>query len=320
MVQRERHDRHRNLVVAATGTGRQSWPALDYKGLGPGRSPAEPAVRGASRPDPAAEPRHVPSRTQGRRASARSSAGVESLAGPPRLRDDPVAAKVERSSGSTRSHYDVVIVDEFHHAEAPSYAALLEHVEPQELLGLTATPERMDGGDVRRWFGGRIAVELRVWEAIDRGFLCPFQYFGVADTVDLSDLAWRRGGYDLQALDQLVTGDDVRARRAAQAVEQWHPLSGVDAGPGVLRVGGPCRVHGRTGSPATGSRRWRSVAQTPRPTKTSASAPDAPGEIRACSRSTLGEGVDVPNVDTVLLLRPTQSATVFSRRSAADSD
>ena len=111
------------------------------------------------------------------------------VAGPrpaPCVRDDPVAQSARRSRRSIPRYFDVVIVDEFHHAEAPSYAALLEHLKPAELLGLTATPERMDGGDVTRWFGGRIAVELRVWEAIDRGYLAPFQYFGVADTVDLS--------------------------------------------------------------------------------------------------------------------------------------
>ena len=102
--------------------------------------------------------------------------------------------KVARSEAIEPGGFDVVIVDEFHHAEAPSYTALLEHLQPVELLGLTATPERMDGGDVTRWFGGRIAVELRVWEAIDRGYLAPFQYFGVSDTEDLSNrhLAPRR--------------------------------------------------------------------------------------------------------------------------------
>ena len=104
-------------------------------------------------------------------------------------------------------------MDEFHHAEAPSYTRLLDHLQPQELLGLTATPERMDGRDVTRWFGGRIAVELRIWEAIDRGYLAPFQYFGVNDTEDLSGLEWKRGGYDLGALDNLYSGNTMRVRR-----------------------------------------------------------------------------------------------------------
>lgn len=211
-------------------------------------------------------------------------------------------------------HYDVVIVDEFHHAEAPTYAALLEHVKPQELLGLTATPERMDGGDVTRWFGGRIAVELRVWEAIDRGFLCPFQYFGVGDTVDLSDLAWRRSGYDLQALDQLVTGNDVRARRVAQAVEEWHPSAA------SMRALGFCVsvAHAEFMAARFSDYGLASVAvsgQTPESERRQALQRLRAGEIRCVfSVDLFGEGVDVPNVDTVLLLRPTQSATVFSQQ------
>ncbi len=74
--------------------------------------------------------------------------------------------------------FDVVVVDEFHHAAAATYDRLLNHLQPKELLGLTATPERMDGMDVTEWFDHRIAVELRLWEAIDQGFLVPFQYFG----------------------------------------------------------------------------------------------------------------------------------------------
>ncbi len=105
---------------------------------------------------------------------------------------------------------------------------------PPSSFGLTATPERMDGGDVTRWFGGRIAVELRVWEAIDRGYLAPFQYFGVSDTEDLSNLTWRRGGYDVAQLDNLFTGNDIRAHRVVQAIEHWH------ASPNTMRALGFC--------------------------------------------------------------------------------
>ncbi|MCV7171040.1 DEAD/DEAH box helicase family protein, partial [Mycobacterium manitobense] len=94
-------------------------------------------------------------------------------------------------------HFDVVVIDEFHHAEAPSYRRLLDHIAPMELLGLTATPERGDGSDVREFFGGRVAAELRLWDALEQNLLCPFHYFGVYDGTDLEKLQWRRGGYDL---------------------------------------------------------------------------------------------------------------------------
>ena len=74
-------------------------------------------------------------------------------------------------------------MDEFHHAAAPTYQTLLEYYKPKILLGLTATPERMDGKDILDYFDNRIAAEIRLPEAIDRKLLCPFQYFGIADEV-----------------------------------------------------------------------------------------------------------------------------------------
>ena len=74
---------------------------------------------------------------------------------------------------------------------------LLNHLRPKVLLGLTATPERTDGQSVLEWFDGRIAVELRLWDALERGLLCPFQYFGLHDGTDLSHVQWSRRGYDV---------------------------------------------------------------------------------------------------------------------------
>ena len=114
-------------------------------------------------------------------------------------------------------HFDVVIVDEFHHAAAPSYRKLLDHVHPRELLGLTATPERSDDLSVLHWFDDRIAAELRLWDAIEQQRLCPFMYFGIFDGLDLTDIPWRRGqGYDVQALSTLYTSTDAWARTVLQ--------------------------------------------------------------------------------------------------------
>lgn len=99
-----------------------------------------------------------------------------------------------------KNYYDFIIIDEFHHAAAPSYQSLLSYYEPKILLGMTATPERMDGKSVLPYFDGRIAVEIRLPDAIDRKLLCPFQYFGVDDTTDLSQIRWTRGGYDASEL------------------------------------------------------------------------------------------------------------------------
>ena len=114
-----------------------------------------------------------------------------------------------------------MIVDEFHHAAAPSYAALLERITPRELLGLTATPERSDGLDVLKYFGGRIAAELRLWDAIDQQYLVPFDYFGIHDGLDLRDIPWRRGrGYDIDALTNVLTADNAWAHGVLEQVRR----------------------------------------------------------------------------------------------------
>src|SRR4029079_16335841 len=116
--------------------------------------------------------------------------------------------------GIDPSHFDVVVVDEFHHAAAASYERVLTRLQPVELLGLTETPERSDGLPVLHWFGDRIAAELRLWDAIDRHRLTPFSYFGIADELDLREIPWMRGtGYDVEKRTGLITGTDVWARK-----------------------------------------------------------------------------------------------------------
>jgi superfamily II DNA or RNA helicase len=113
-----------------------------------------------------------------------------------------------------------VIVDEFHHAEAATYRRLLDHLDPTVLLGLTATPERTDGLDVKRWFDGRFAFEMRLWDALDQRLLSPFQYFGVADDTDLSEMTWRRGSYVTAELSDVLTGDDARVAEVLRTVRE----------------------------------------------------------------------------------------------------
>src|SRR5690606_10055451 len=93
-----------------------------------------------------------------------------------------------------------------------TYRRILEHLAPRELLGLTATPERGDGTDVRAMFGGRTAADLRLWDAIEADLLSPFHYFGVADGTDLTRVAWRAGRYDETQLENVFTGNDARVR------------------------------------------------------------------------------------------------------------
>src|SRR5699024_4426897 len=114
-----------------------------------------------------------------------------------------------------------IIVDEFHHAAADSYQKLLSHFDPEILLGLTATPERMDGQDITHFFDGKIASEMRLTEAVNRKLLSPFQYFCVSDTVDLSTLKWRGGGYQVRELESVYTGDTRRAQQIVTSLYKY---------------------------------------------------------------------------------------------------
>ena len=119
---------------------------------------------------------------------------------------------------TSEDFYDFIVVDEFHHAAAPTYQRLLMYYQPEILLGLTATPERMDGKNILVYFNNRIAAEIRLPEAIDRKLLCPFQYFGVTDTVDLDTLKWSAGGYDKGELTKIYTLSGVIAKKRASMV------------------------------------------------------------------------------------------------------
>ncbi len=122
---------------------------------------------------------------------------------------------------TTADFYDFIIVDEFHHAEAPSYQKLLNYYQPKILLGLTATPERMDGKNVLEHFDDRIAAEMRLPEAIDRKLLSTFQYFAVSDTIDLSKLKWTRGGYDKKELENVYTSNDIRVNSIITSLNKY---------------------------------------------------------------------------------------------------
>ena len=198
--ERETHDRHRNLLVAATGTGKTVIAALDYKRLA------------ASGPRPsllfiAHRKEILEQALRTYREILKDGAFGELLVDGARpTRGQHVFASVQSLSRATElerwdpAHFDIVVVDEFHHAEATTYQRMLDHFMPSELLGLTATPERSDGVNVANYyFDGRIASELRLWDALKADLLVPFHYFGVADGSDLQGIRFTRGRYDLES-------------------------------------------------------------------------------------------------------------------------
>ncbi|MFE9958146.1 DUF3427 domain-containing protein [Micromonospora sp. NPDC005299] len=308
-AERQVHGRHRNLVVMATGTGKTVVAALDYRRLH--RSGQVDSLLFVAHQQQILKQ----SMSTFRQVMNDGSFGEMLVGGKEPTHWTHVFASIQslHRREINPDAYDMVIVDEFHHAEAPTYARLLERLRPRVLLGLTATPDRADGGDVRRWFDGHAAVELHLWDALERQLLAPFQYFGVHDDVDLSHLRWKRGqGYDPAELDGLYTGNHARARMVLKAVQDT-----VDVG--RMRALGFCVSIGHAEFMADWFNRHGvpSAAVTSRADRAGRTRDGLLREFKASELRVLftvdlfNEGVDLPMVDTILMLRPTESATIF---------
>lgn len=207
--------------------------------------------------------------------------------------------------------FDYIVVDEFHHASARTYRALIEHFTPKFLLGLTATPDRMDGGDLLGLCQDNLVFQCDAFEGIERGLLSAFSYFGVSDTVDYSNIPWRGGRFDEKDLELALATQ----ARAQNAFEQHTRLAGAGT-----RTLGFCCSQRHADFMADFFR-----AKGLRCASVHAGASSAP---RASSLQGLrngdldvlfavdmfNEGVDVPEIDTVLMLRPTESTTIWMQQ------
>jgi hypothetical protein len=179
------------------------------------------------------------------------------------------------------------------------------------LLGLTATPERTDGESILHWFGDRIAVELRLWDALERQLLSPFHYFGLHDSTNLAQVRWTRGAYDRAQLENVYIGDDARVAQILSELQRKvtdvHSMRALGFCVGIEHARYMARRFNDAGIPSL------HVSAD----STSAERDDALRKLKAREVNCLfavdlfNEGVDVPEIDTVLFLRPTESATVF---------
>ncbi len=309
-AERTIHNRYRNLVVAATGTGKTVIAGLDYKQYAEGRRPRLLFV--AHREEILKQ-----SLDCFRRILQDYNFG-ELLVGSYSARGfDHLFVSIQSfNSRQLQDHlpadfYDYIVVDEFHHAAARSYKTLLDHFKPRILLGLTATPERHDNLDILHYFGGRIAAELRLFTAINRGLLSPFQYFGVSDSVSFAGVKWVMGSYDQKELSDLLDTNDERASLVVREVHEKlldpHSARGLGFCASVRHANFMARYFQAYGIAAE------------------ALSADTSDEDRQKLREALrtgkinflfvvdlfNEGVDIPEVDTILFLRPTESLTVF---------
>ena len=307
----------RNLVVAATGTGKTVISALDYKRFR------------RQHPGKVCRLLFVAHREEILRQSLYTFRAVlkdanfgELFVGnyrPERIDHLFLSIQTFNSQDFTAKtapdFYDYIVVDEFHHAAAPTYQNLLDYYRPQILLGLTATPERMDGKSVLPYFHNRIAAEIRLPEAIDRKLLCPFQYFGVTDTVDLDQLRWSRGGYDKGELSKIYTLSGAIADRRADLVVRAllkyvtdiDEVKGLGFCVSIEHAAFMCRYFNGHGIPSI-----YLTGQSPDEERSTAKQRLVAGEVRFIFVVDIyNEGVDIPEVNTVLFLRPTESLTIF---------
>ena len=217
-----------------------------------------------------------------------------------------VQTLVNRMGAFAPDAFDYVIVDEFHHAAAQTYRRILGYLEPSFMLGLTATPDRTDGADLLALCDDNLIFEVNLAEGITRGALVPFDYLGVPDTIDFEPIPWRSGKFDPAALEAAA----VTRERAEAAMLEWEQGAGdrtlafcvsvrhAEYMADFFRQRGvlAAAVHASPGS-------------APRHQTLDALAR---GDLRIVfSVDLLNEGVDVPTVDTVLMLRPTSSAILF---------
>lgn len=215
-------------------------------------------------------------------------------------------SRMEHLQRFAPEEFDYIVVDEFHHAEARTYRRLIDYFHPKFLLGLTATPERTDGADLLALCDQNLVYRCDLTEGIRRELLCPFRYFGVPDTVDYRNIPWRNRRFDPEELTAAVATQ----ARAENALDQYRTRAGkrtiafcvsqrhADFMADFFRKNG-VRAAAVHSGPQTAPRS-RSLEQLQN------------GELDViCSVDILNEGVDLPELDTIMMLRPTESRIIW---------
>ena len=220
-VERTEHQRYRNLVVAATGTGKTVISAFDFKRF-LSTNPTAKLLFLAHRKEIL-----IQSRSTFSYILKDSDFGELWVDGDVPARYNHVFASVQTLKNQinelnlSKDFFDYIVIDECHHLTANSYRDIINYFTPKILLGLTATPERMGGGDIQEDFHNRIAAEIRLPEAMNKKLLCPFQYFGISDSVDLDKVNWERGRYVASEISALYTTNDRRVSEIINALEKY---------------------------------------------------------------------------------------------------
>ena len=206
--------------------------------------------------------------------------------------------------------FDYIIIDEVHHSAASSYQKLLSYFTPNILLGLTATPERHDGENVTKYFGHSLSAEIRLPDALNQKLLCPFQYFGISDETDISRVTWRRGRYEISELEKIYSEDHRRVNEILRNCIKY--LTDYQE----VRALGFCvsKKHAEFMANQYKAKGLKAAYLH------ADNSGDRKSIIQLFRRKEINylfvvdifnEGVDIPEIDTLLFLRPTESLTIF---------
>ncbi len=309
-VERTIHQRYKNLIVAATGTGKTVISAFDYK-----------KFRLNNKTSKLLFVAHRKEILQQAMATFQgvlkdNNFGQLWVDGIEPTNNEYIFASVQtlnnrlKNLNISQDYYDYIIIDEVHHISANSYRPIIKYFQPKILLGLTATPERMDNEDILIDFCDRIAAEIRLPEALNKKLLCPFQYFGVTDNIDLSQVKWEKGKYSISELNNIYTKNDIRINQIINSLDKY-TLDLYD-----LRAIGFC-VTVEHAIYMTEKFNLAGLKSRYLTSKNSHERDEIREQFKRKDFNYLfvvdifNEGVDIPEIDTVLFLRPTESLTVF---------
>ena len=316
-AERELRNNYRNLIVAATGTGKTMISAFDYKQFcqkNPNKKNRLMFI--AHRQEILQQSLWAYRLVLGNNNFGELLTGTHNASEYDHLFITIQSFNSKAFIDIVKSdYYDFIVVDEFHHYAAPTYLKLLQYFNPKILLGLTATPERRDGKEkdiIKEYFNDCVSAEIRLPEAIHRRLLVPFQYFGVTDSLDYSQLKWTRGGYDRTELQKLILSDD---RQRCNIILQ--SISKYILNPQMMRALGFCVSIKHAEYMAEFCNQHGLPADYLHSDCDSEKRNKIQGRLKRREINIIfvvdiyNEGVDIPFLDTVLFLRPTESLVVF---------
>ena len=309
-LEREVFGHYRNLVVAATGTGKTVIAAFDYKNFNEQNKRANFLFIAHREEILKQSCRTFRAVLQDENFGDLWYGGVEPKEYTHLFASKDILNNRLDELDIAEDFFDYIIFDEVHHIAADSYRKILSRFKPKILLGLTATPERMDGEDITKDFDGKISAEIRLDDALNNRLLAPFHYYGITDSVDLNTVTWRAGRYVISELSKIYSENDLRTGLILRKIEEYLPnYSDVRALCFCVDV-----EHAKNMAAKFQLAGLKSAYLV------SDNGADRVKWSRQLKEKKINylfvvdmfnEGVDIPEVDTILFLRPTESLTVF---------